>query len=759
MAEELKVIGRPENHDKQAQLIVTGRLDYAADNLPGKKLFARILGSKYAHARIKAINTAKAEALKGVEAIITHEDVPFMTGAGMVMLGDVEKMYWGQEVAVVAATDPDIAEEACGLIEVEYEVLPFVLDADEAMKPGAPIAGIWTDRNVQTSELLRGDIEAGFAASEVTYEHSVGWTNHFQHNLSEPRSTTSWWIDGHMYVRCSSQDPFTHRAALANFFGLPLNKVHLISHGTGCGFGDKIFYGAVYVVQDSVYAAALSKKANGKPVQMHFSAKEYLVNATHQTSGRLDIKFGVKKDGTLTAIDAAFYSNSTANGQLAAGGLHWPIRSTYKCPNGRFKAIDVATNRSRRGAWRCVGDPPGNYLMQMAMDGLADELGMNPLALRLKNIVPPEMKHQDTDLPYASNGARQCLETVADIIDFNTKWHTPGTKTLQDGRLHGIGISAHVDSHGQMSTPVGAIINLTRDGKALINVGITRVGAGTNSAMCHIVAEVLGMKYEDVMTGDWGNTDVCAEGGMQGGSTRVITLGSAFQRAAEDVRNQLFERAAPKLSVTVDQLSTGDGKVFVTADPAKSVTIVDLVRSGADHPIVGRGYSWGKVLQKSVHGYDVGAPCETRATAGASAEVAIDPETGEVEILNIVNAVDMGRAIFYKGAENHLQGGIDIMIGQCLFFEQIFDSDTGAILNASRLEQKWPTTLDMPQNTYHVKAVETIDACGPFGAKGLGEPAICSFSAIASAIHNATGKWINDLPITAQKILASLGKA
>jgi CO/xanthine dehydrogenase Mo-binding subunit len=746
---DLKVIGKAENKDKQGVQCVTGKLDFSADILPGKKLYARMKGSPYARAKITSIDTSAAEALEGVEVVATYKNCGNLAPVGL----SEEIICAGQEVACVAATEHSIAEAALLLIDVEYEQLPFVIDPDDAMEPGAPLALPGTESNVSTSELTRGDIEAGFAEADITFETSAGWTNYWQHNTMEPHSATAWWEGDHLYSQCSSQNVFAARNTVAALMEIPQHKHHCISHGTGCGYGDKHFFGTLIVCPEHYYAARMSQLAGGKPVEFHYSRHDNFVGASNQYAIKADFKYGCKSDGTLTAIDCTFYADDTSLFASFSGGASFPIRSTYKCPNGRFKFVGIKTNKPRTGAWRCVADPPGNFLTQVSLDALATELDMDPLDLRLKNNVTADMPHQDSGLIYASNGINECTVEPTDAIGWASKWHAPGTKTLPDGRMHGIGMSSSVDSHGQMSAAVGAIVNLTGDGKALISTGITRAGCGTNSAHAHIVAETMGLSYEDVMVGAQGVTDVCSDGGGQGGSTRTITTGAAFQRAAEDALDQLFARAEAQEGVA--PFRAEDGKVIDSTGAEWAFS--DIAAAGGQ--IVGRGYTWPKELQRPLFGYPVGTPCEVRGVCGAVCEVAVDTETGEIEFLNYINVDDCGTAIFKQGVMNQLLGGLEIEIGQGMYFEHVVDPNTGITLNANQLEHKWPTFLDHDGTNEDVIIVETNDACGPYGCKGIGEPTVNSFGCIANAVYNATGVWVTEVPLTPQKLLKALGKA
>ncbi|MHC4277892.1 MAG: xanthine dehydrogenase family protein molybdopterin-binding subunit [Planctomycetota bacterium] len=742
LASTLSVIGKSEHHDKQVLDIVTGRLDYTADNLPGKKLFARVLGSPYAHALIDSIDASEALALEGVKAVTTYEDCPVFSQ---------EMRYWGQEVAAVAAVDEATAAQAVELIEVQYQELPFVIDPDEAMQPGAPLVGAWDDGNTRPWELDRGDAEAGLAEADVIIEESCGWTNYFQHMPLNSPTGVAYWTGDHVYVWTNSQNPFGQRAQISGALGIPLNRVHLVSHGTGVGHGD------LHFSEWCTVAAVLAKKA-GQPVQFALSRAENFLNRTHQFPLRATIKLGAKSDGTLTAMDTQWYADVGASGYAMVGGANDSIRYTYKCPNGKFRGTSIITNKPKIGYWRCVAHPQCTYITESIMDRLAEELGMDPLAFRLKNIQPLEAIDQDSDKPLSSNGLRECLEGAANAIGWSQKWHPAGTSTLPDGRMHGIGLTCHIDGHGSLSSPVGAIINLNKDGTAYISSGISRAGGGTNTAHAHIVAETLGMNYVDV-SAKQGETDVMSEGGGQGGSTRTITVGAAFKRAAEDARAEAFEVAAGMMDVSADDLDASEGVIFEKANPSNSKTWAE-VAARFTHPIVGKGWTWSKELRlKPMAGFDIGEPCEVRAAAAGAVEVAVDTETGEVEILNFVNAADMGRAIFYKGAQNQIEGGAEINVGEALMYEQIVDQNTGETLNTSYIDNKVPTTLDLHTDRHTAVIVEPIDACGPYGCKGLGEPPVAQYGGVANAIYNAIGEWINDPPIYPQKILKALGKA
>jgi xanthine dehydrogenase molybdenum-binding subunit len=754
----LLVIGK-QYPDKQANIIVTGKLEYSADMLTGKKLFTRTLASPYAHANIKNIDITKAMALEGVKAITTYQDCPIMSS---------ELLFWGDRVAAVAATDTNIADQALLLIDVNYEVLPYVVNPDLAIgatlpPPGQTVTvppitvpssgevGIPPVYVNPVSTVNRGDIQAGFSQADVVVESDVGWTSNYQHGSIEPRATTVYWVTDDLYVWTSSQNPFGYRSQVASALNIPLNKIHLISHGTGNGHGDKNWADEVTI------AAVLSKKA-GMPVCNFLSRFENFLQATHQYGVKGHVKVGCKNDGTLTALSGQFLCD-TPNALAPQGGdVISSITQNYKCANLTASSDSISTNKGHACWWRSVGEPMGNIIFEQVIDMAAEKAGMDPLSFRLKNAVT-EPIDQDSGRPWGSVAIKECLQQAGDAIGFSDKWHQPGTKTLADGRMHGIGISGIVCSKGTLAGRCGAIVNVNRDGTVLLDVGISRAGCGTNSAMCFIVAETLGMTLDKVNTGDWGNTDVASDGGFQAGSTRTITLGAAYTVAARDAKSQLFDVAAGMLNVTSDQLDAANNNIFVASSPSQSVSIAD-VAAKAPGPIIGRGIGWPSELRlKPQAGQPIGTPAGVKTSAASAAEVAVDLETGVIEVLNFVIADDMGRAINSIGVRNQLEGGLEVMQGEALFYEQVWSQNNGgACLGYDYLHQPFPTTSDFNLDNHQHIVVEPIDSVGPYGAKGLGEPPITTYSSIHHAVYNAIGKWISEPPFSQWKVLKALGK-
>ena len=739
---ELSVIGK-RNPDYVAQDIVTGEFTFPEDVSRPGKLFGRILGAKYAHAKITSINTSKAEALGGVKAVITYKDVP--TWSDTVLCVD-------QEVAAVAAVDEATAERALDLIEVVYTVLVPVIDPDEAMKPGAPNSGVFPDTNVTPtpSATVYGDVAKGFTEATVVLEETVGYVARHTHNQIEPFVATAWWEGDDVFCWVTTQNPFGHKAALATALKLPLNKVHIYNHGTGGGFGNKNSGPA------NLPAALLSKKA-GKAVCLKLPRRLYQVIGGHQYGPKMRMKLGAKDDGTLTAIECEYWDDGGKNGGRSTFGD--VPQSTWKCANFKSDHWGIATNKGPSGAWRCVQHNGGGVLSDLLLEKMAARLKINPLEFRRK-IFLTEPIWQQTGRPLFSWGVRTCMEKAAELIGYSAKYHAPGARTLPDGRLHGIGITARCDSHGSMSGTRGLIINMCEDGTVLFNSGAPR-NMGGPGAMGAIIAETIGVTFDQVRCGEWGNTDVSAEGGSQSGSTHTISHGAAAMVSAQDVRQQLFAVAAGSatgmLKTTPDALDAKDGKIFVKADPTKFVTHAAVMAAIAQ-PVIGRGVRWEPILRKAVGTFAAGGTGVHKTGCASAAEVAVDPDTGEVELLDYVNVLDFGRVIDRVSSEGQMFAGMQVEWNQAMLFDDVYDSLTGVLMSYNHIHDRVATTMDIPEEMNKIFMVESIDANGPYGCHGIAEPAIGKQASMVNAVNNAINKWVVTTPLTPRTILRALGK-
>ncbi len=750
----LNVVGDPRIHDQHSNLILLGKMDYACDRMPGRKLYSAFKCSSIAHGVVKSIDTTAALALPGVKAVVTYKECPIWSP---------NIFQWGQEVAGVVAIDEGTATRAALLIKVTYDVSKPVIDPDESMKPNALPVGVIQGKNIVLANDLKrgGGAEAGMTKADVTLETTQPWSTTYQHNTLETHSAVAEWVGDHINVWCSSQSAFNGKWEVATTLNLPMNRVHFFTHGTGCAHGDK--NGAPF----AVVAAVMSKAVGGKPVQIALTRHDNMLFNTRQFSVKSAIKLGAKKDGTFTGIDAQFWGDVGRNPMAPVDNAHFGLRTTYTCPDARFTATRVVTNTPQRGFWRCVNDPPGAFNYDIAIDKLADKLGMDPFLLRMKNLRPSDAPDQDPpNRVWGGNGVGLCFDKVYSASGYQSKSHKPATRALPDGRLHGIAITGHLDSHGYIvGSSRGALVTITPDGKCLVNVGGARGSEGGLTSCCIIVAETLGMNPGDVSVGDWGNTDVSLDGGMQAGSTFTASAGGAFYNAALDARTRLFAAAVTKapfigLKVTPDRLAAKSGFVYLVSDPSQTISYRQVM-SGTS-PIAGYGTGWNATLRsRSVGGVAVGSVCNANGSAAACAELAVDTETGQVEILGYWNVVDTGRTIFRQGAIKEMLSGCELMIHQALFAGDVYDMKSGACISTQFNESMFPTAMDMKGERFNVYDVESDDAAGPYGAHGMGEPCVTNYSAIICAIFNATGKWVDPEKgaCTPNKVLKALGKA
>jgi CO/xanthine dehydrogenase Mo-binding subunit len=395
----LNVIGDLKNHDQHGAWVLTGKMDFAADRLPGTKLYGAIKASTIAHGSVKSVDATKALAEPGVKAVITYKDCPFWTQA----------IYqWGQEVAGVVADDWYTAVRATTLIDVTYDVSPTVFDPDEAMKTSSPLAGPRPDANMQaTTTLKRGDINTGFQQADITLDTTQPWTVTYQHNCLEMHQSVAWWIADDLYIWGPSQNAFSAKNAVVNTMGMPSNKVHFFTHGTGGALGDKTGN------PSGGPAAVMSKAAGGKAVYLLYSRHDNMLFNTRMFSVRSTIKLGAKKDGTLTAVDAIYYGNNGRNASAPVGNAHFGLKNTFVIPNASMIVNTVVTNQPQRGYYRCVNDPPGSFNTDMALFKMAEKLGMEPYAFYKKNFMTAEAPDQDTPFRvWGSKGVYQCFDTV-----------------------------------------------------------------------------------------------------------------------------------------------------------------------------------------------------------------------------------------------------------------------------------------------------------------------------------------------------------
>jgi len=503
----------------------------------------------------------------------------------------------------------------------------------------------------------------------------------------------------------------------------------------GGDFGDK-----GQMERQHVVCGLIAMKTK-RPVKLEFTREENFLGAHHRYPTTWYMKYGAKKDGTLIAIHIRLQADVGAyyHQDFAYNSLEVP-KGVYRCPNVKLEGYNVFTNKPEAGQMRCVGHPAAMFPQEVHMDRLAEKLGMDPLAFRLKNYARKEDGDQDRKIPFASVGLEECARKGAERIGWEANWKKPGSDPGPVKR--GLGVAFQSCRHGLIMPPMSAIIKLDPDGTVELMSGLNDSGGWQKTTMAMIAAEEMGVPYDsvEVTTGD---TDATTDAGGPGASRGTASVGIAVVAAAKDAKNQLLDAAADQLKRKREELEIRDGQIFVKGEN-KPVSYREIL-SRTTNPIIGRGS--GKVPQNvAMH------------TFGAHfAEVAVNTRTGKVEVLRLIAAHDVGRAINRLGCENQIEGGAIMGIGYGMLERQVMDRPTGICVNPNMVDFKIPSILDVP--VVEPIIVESEDPYGPFGAKGVGEPPYgVPAPAIANAIYNAVGVRFDEIPINIQSILDRLGK-
>lgn len=751
---EFNVIGtRPIRHDGWDK--VTGRARYAADmHLPGM-LHGKILRSPHAHARIKSIDYTKALALPGVESVITAADLPDMSAKlsdqeegslanyGFIsrnVLAKEKALYTGHAVAAVAATSPHIAEEALSLIDVEYEVLDHVLNPAQAMESGAPVlherllqrasagagAGGWAeDENGDSTnianhyEIKLGDIEAGFAEADFIVEREFHTKRVHQGYIEPHASTVMWGKDGYVTIWTSTQQLFGHRDHAAALLGLPTSRVKVVPMEIGGGFGGK--GQAVYL--DPI--AAIMSKQTGKPVKIAMTRVEVFTSTGPTSGGDMMVKMGATKDGRITAAEAHLMYEAGAFPGSSVGGGARCMFAPYNIANGYIECFDVLANTPKVAAYRAPGAPMAAFAVEQVIDELCQKVSMDPIEFRLLNSAA-EGTRQVTGPTFGRVGFIETLEAAKN----HPHYHAP-----LEGPNRGRGIAAGYWGNG--SGPASAIASVNPDGSISLVEGAPDIGGSRTTAAMH-VAEALGLSVNDVRP-SIGDTDSIGYSTGAGGSGVTQKIGTACYLAAEDVKQQMLDRAAKIWEVPVDEIEYKDGIIQSKSDQELRMTFKQMAGrlNATGGPITGRANlnpgGAGPVLAVNI------------------VDLEVDPETGKTQILRYTVIQDVGKAIHPSYVEGQVQGGSVQGIGWALN-EEYFYNDKGQMVNSSFLDYRMPISLDLPM--IDTVLVEVANPGQPYGLRGVGEVSLVPcMAAIANAIENATGVRMTSLPMTPGRIL------
>ena len=747
-----KVVGtRPIRHDGLDK--VTGRANFGADiSLPGL-LHGKILRSPHAHARIRAIDTSKAEALPGVRAVATARDFPIVEdkvidfaeiqGNARMMADNVlandKVLYKGHAVAAVAATSPHIAEEALNLIEVDYEVLLPVLTLHDAMKEDAPILhddmttrfrverfgrGEDTGRRGNIAGYLRyalGDVDRGFKDADLIVEREFSTQTVHQGYIEPHASTASWATDGQLTIWTSTQGPFAIRTLTAAILGIPESWVKVIPMEIGGGFGAKL------VAYLDPVAAILSRKS-GRPVKMVMTRAEVFEGTGPTSATHMRCKIGADKAGRITAahLYLAFEAGAFPGSPVGGGALTG--LGPYKIENLLVDGYDVVCNKQKVQAYRAPGQPQAAFAVELVIDEVAEKLGMDPTEFRLKNAAQ-EGDRMPNGVPHPRIGCKEVIEAMMAHPHFKSPLEGPN-------RGRGVAIGHRFNS-GQTSS---ATINVNSNGTISLLVGSVDIG-GTRTAVAMQAAEVLGLGAGDV-TPVVVDTDSVGYTGSTGGSRTAYDTGLAAIAAAEEVKRQMMARAALIWEVQPKDVEFQDGVFTCSKNPADRMTFRELA---------GRLTRTGGAITCSASADSTGVGS---TFCGNVVDVEVDPETGKVDILRYTSIIDAGQSVHPGYVEGQVQGATVQGIGWALNEEYSYD-DNGTMVNSSFLDYRMPTILDVPM--IDTVLVEVPNPRHPYGLRGVGEvPIIPPLAALSNAIYHAIGVRMNKLPMSPSAILEAI---
>ncbi|MCI0437886.1 MAG: xanthine dehydrogenase family protein molybdopterin-binding subunit [Chloroflexi bacterium] len=744
---DYKVIGtRPVRHDGVDK--VTGKALYGADiHLPGM-LYGKVLRSPHAHARIKRIDTSKAEAHPAVRAVATSKDLVSVEDRIEEVGEDVytslkyirdnffatdKVLYKGHPVAAVAATNPHVAEEALKLIEVEYEALPSVTNVEDAMKPDAPILhehlkapGMSGDTASHTNiashqQYVLGNVEEGFKKADVVIEREFR-TKTVHQGYIEPQNGTAWWTgDGRVTIWCSSQGHFGIRDRVASVLGVPVSRVKVVPMEIGGGFGGKL---SAYLEP----AAAVLSRKSGHPVKLTMSRAEVL-EATGPTSGAyVRVKMGATSEGKIVAAQAYLAFEAGAYPGSPIGGATACMLSSYNIENALLDGYDVVDNKPKTAAYRAPGAPIGTFGVEVVVDELAEKLGIEPMEFRMMNAAREGTRRVDGTV-----NSRIGAEAIMQAVRNHDHYKAP---LKGENRGRGVALGFWRNNTG----PSSVFASVEPDGTVMLVEGSVDIG-GSRTAVAQQFAEVLGIPVQDV-TPQVADTDTIGYTSNTGGSGVAFKTGWAAYEAAQDVKLQLIERAARIWETSPDEVEYRDAALYHKSDPELRMTFKEIARrlNETGGPIAGRA---------SVNPRGVGP-----AYAANIVDVEVDPETGKVEILRFTSFQDAGTAIHPSYVEGQMQGGAVQGIGWALNEEYYMD-DKGVMRNSTLLDYRMPTSLDVPM--IDTVIVEVPNPGHPFGVRGVGEsPIVPPLAAIANAIHDATGVRLYNLPMNPAAIVKAL---
>ncbi len=741
----------------------TGAAIYTNDIRVAGMIYGKVLRSPHAHARIKRIDTSKALRLPGVKAVITAQDFEAFRYGFVANTRDeaplaIDKVrFIGDEVAAVAANDEEIAEEALGLIEVEYEPLPAVFDPEGALLDGAPQIHDQVLNNVSARiNMDFGDVNGGFAQAYHVREDRF-YSQSVLHGFLEPHSCVAQWDpSGGITIWASKQSPYFLYRNLASCFRLPLSKVRVIQPNIGGGFGGKNESFALD------FCAVMLSKKTGRPVKITYVAEDILGAGRRRHPFIINLKTGVTKDGLLLASEMHVVADGGAYASVGPFTLYLAgafVSLPYSLPAYRYIARRAYTNKPVCNAMRGHGIPQVRFAADCQLELIANDLGIDPVEIRRRNAVKPGHVTPN-NMHVTTCGLSQSIDEAIKAMDWdNRKRELADERKSHPRILRGVGIASNAFCSGARMhghTACSAVVKVHEDGTVSLLTGSTDSGQGSETVLAIIVAEYFGIPVEMVSVSRVDTLLTPIDPGSYG-SRVTSTAGNAAKLAALDARKKLAEVASELLKCAQDDLVFREGEVYDRNHPEKKVSFRNLCRATYTHGygqvIVGHGH-WGQEIDLPNWETGEGDIADTYSFGTQAAEVEVDQQTGRVKVTKMVVAHDLGFAINPLSAEGQHEGCVFAGIGHALYEE--CQVEEGRTLNTSFLEYKMPTPMDMPRVIESI-GIETCDGTGVFGSKESAEGTqVSTVPAIVNAIYDATGVMFTELPITPEKVVKAL---
>jgi CO/xanthine dehydrogenase Mo-binding subunit len=752
--EEYSVVGKSmERTDGRVK--VTGKAKYAGDLVAPGMLHGKLLRSPHAHAKILNIDTSRAKALPGVMAVITGRDFPNIPlgtrpdTRDQIPMPITKVHHFGEGVAAVAAVDEDTAEEALDLIRVDYEELPVVLTAEDALKPDAPLVNEFSKSNLAYfSDFTFGDPEKGFQEADHIREETFS-SQRVTVGFIEPHACLAE-VDptGRVLLQGSKQSPYITWRHMCRALDIPLSKMRILNPFVGGAFSGK------HDPFDVDFAAVKLAQIANRPVKVVLNYDEVLAAYRQRNAMDARLKIAMKKNGTIAALEADCILEGGPICGIGPFNIYFFgafLNIPYKIPAIDYHGKLVYSNRAPCGTVRGQEIVLAQFALDSLLHMVAEDLGIDQVDIRAMNAVPSNWRTAN-GIVIDESGLHECIGRCAEKI---------GWKKSKKGRPEGRGVGFSCASHpsgprlgGHFGSSV--ILKLLEDGKVIVTHGGTELGQGANTVFCQMAAEVLGLPFEDMIQGVSDSDTAIYDSGMFGDRCTYWD-GNATILAAKDLRKQLADIAAELLGADTKDLEFKDRRIFVKERPKDGIDFLSAVRKAyyeKGTPLYGRGYwaatdidivDWKTGRGNLAHGLDFIA---------SAIEIDVDKETGKVTLVKAAHGDDAGQPINPLMLEGQVIGGSAHMTGHALFEESLYD-EKGKAVNFTWRDYTQPTSMDVPE--YIVEHIHTHDPYGPFGAKGAGEASSCStLAAVANGIYDAIGVRIKDLPITAEKILKAL---